>query len=381
MEIENCNKVMIEPGSKLPLIEEAKNLPKLEDAQKDVIYRDVNNNLWVVTNDGWQQINKDKNSHVPATITGSNGIKVEILGEDEQKFDIDGQDILSKINEKIHESEKQNKIKYISSGNVGDDSNMIYFAVSENEQMDLENGIVLMTSPKNDVAGLYIAPGLKNNLVMLSDSVYIENLNHSESVTLSLGNELKLVKDSVKSANNINSKMPLVMETEKGFMLKFWENDYLNLNPDENGKILAPESTKTLFKKFLDINTNTTKAHVFNVTKGSATAQVIESIDKIAIRLSPTVDWNKFPTENGMIKIIDVLSSEFGDMKNFSALVGTETGTLTAYYKQAVTGSVKTMPINYIWVNGEGLYFINSSQIDGTVYFQETQMFDIYKTL
>lgn len=38
------------------LIEEVKNLPKLNYADCNRIYRDRNNDLWVVTEDGWQQL-------------------------------------------------------------------------------------------------------------------------------------------------------------------------------------------------------------------------------------------------------------------------------------------------------------------------------------
>lgn len=96
MGIEKCNT----SGGKSKnsaILEEVKNLPKLEDAKNNVIYRDIDNNLWIMTEDGWQQVNKDEKRHNPAQIMGKNGINVVASGTDNQQFVIDGQTLLNEI--------------------------------------------------------------------------------------------------------------------------------------------------------------------------------------------------------------------------------------------------------------------------------------------
>lgn len=98
MEIENCgSRAVISQNA--PILEEVKNLPKVEDAKNNVIYRDINNNLWVITEDGWQQINKDEKQHVPAKITGKNMIDVTSSGVDNQTFVVDGKNLGLGIND------------------------------------------------------------------------------------------------------------------------------------------------------------------------------------------------------------------------------------------------------------------------------------------
>lgn len=80
------------------LIEEVKKLPDFRFADCKKVYRDAHNDLWVITDDGWQQVNKDKNSHVPVKMTGEHGISVKQSGTDDQTITVDGKAILEKLN-------------------------------------------------------------------------------------------------------------------------------------------------------------------------------------------------------------------------------------------------------------------------------------------
>lgn len=99
MEIENCNKVLVDCGNGPCILEEVKKLPKLADADCNVIYRDLNTDLWIKTDDGWQQVNKDKNSHVPAKVLGNDGIEVSASGTDNQNFIVNGSKLQDQIDQ------------------------------------------------------------------------------------------------------------------------------------------------------------------------------------------------------------------------------------------------------------------------------------------
>lgn len=79
------------------LVKSVKSLPDPKDADCSKVYSDKNEDLWVVESGKWKQVNKDKNSHVPAKVTGVNGIIATQNGVDNQTIKIDGQELLNLI--------------------------------------------------------------------------------------------------------------------------------------------------------------------------------------------------------------------------------------------------------------------------------------------